>query len=104
MIATRNGAIGIPGEYMWAIRSILDTKENADLYDKLSAGKEMLSLWGLVTTFFEGAFENHMEYYYLEDKDIVGLKEAIGLSLQHENLKANQYLRLSEAIRYLSSN
>jgi hypothetical protein len=103
MLATRNGAIGIPGEYMWAIRSALNSKKNAELYHKISSGKEMLSLWGFVTTLFEGAFDNHVNYFYLTDNDINKLKEAMSYSLQQDELTANQALCLGGAIRYFDN-
>jgi len=103
MIAMKNGAIGIPGEYIWAIRSVLDTKQNAELYGKLSSGKEMLSLWGFIATLFEGAFDYHINYFYLTDNDIAQLKAAIHLSLEDDDLTAKQTLCLNEAIRYFDN-
>ena len=94
MIIDKHGCVGIPGEYMWAVRDILDTKQYADLWGKLRSGKQMLSFWGFIKYLFEGAFDYHIEYYDLNPKDVEQLKEAIETTLKEKELTAKETIAL----------
>jgi len=97
---TKNGCIGIPGQYIFTLRSLLDTSKTAELWGKVQKGAEMSSFWGFLKGFAEGPFDFHTEYYALTVEDVEQIRVMLKVATANPNNNAKTQLELIELDKY----